>query len=75
MAIFPADNPQYQLLVMIDEPQALKETYGFITAGWNAAPTGGNVIARIAPLLGVEPRNDIPSSDSMILASVKQAQQ
>jgi cell division protein FtsI (penicillin-binding protein 3) len=75
MAIFPADNPQYQLLVMIDEPQALKETYGSITAGWNAAPTGGNVIARIAPLLGVEPRNDIPSSDSMILASVKQAQQ
>ena len=24
------------------------------TAGWNAAPTAGKVIARIAPLLGVD---------------------
>ena len=49
-AIIPADNPQYQLLVMLDEPKPLKETYGFITSGWNAVPTGGKVIARIAPL-------------------------
>ena len=26
-AILPADNPQYQLLVMLDEPQPLKETH------------------------------------------------
>jgi cell division protein FtsI (penicillin-binding protein 3) len=36
---------------MLDEPQASKETYGFMTSGWNAVPTGGAVIARIAPLL------------------------
>src|ERR1700676_1662174 len=40
-AIIPADNPQYQLLVMLDEPKPLKETFGFITSGWNAVPTGG----------------------------------
>ena len=51
-AIMPADNPQYQVLVMLDEPKALPETHGFITSGWNAVPTGGKVIARIAPLLG-----------------------
>jgi cell division protein FtsI (penicillin-binding protein 3) len=68
-AILPADNPRYQLLIMLDEPQPLKETFGFITSGWNAVPTGGNVIARIAPLLGVEPRFDLPPSDRLILAA------
>ncbi len=68
-AILPADNPRYQLLIMLDEPQPLKETLGFITSGWNAVPTGGNVIARIAPLLGIEPRFDLPPSDRLILAA------
>ena len=51
-AIMPADNPQYQILIMLDEPKALPETHGFITSGWNAVPTGGKVIARIAPAAG-----------------------
>jgi cell division protein FtsI (penicillin-binding protein 3) len=42
-------------MAMLDEPKGLKETYNFATAGWNAAPTGGKIIARIGPLLGVEP--------------------
>jgi cell division protein FtsI (penicillin-binding protein 3) len=73
-AILPADNPKYQLLVMLDEPQSLKETYGFITSGWNAVPTGGAVIARIAPLLGIEPRFDLPPPDRLILAASKTTQ-
>src|ERR1700744_446795 len=68
-AILPADNPQYQLLVMLDEPQATKETYGFITSGWNAVPTGGAIIARIAPLLGIEPRFNLPPPERLILAA------
>jgi cell division protein FtsI (penicillin-binding protein 3) len=73
-AILPADNPKYQLLIMLDEPQSLKETYGFITSGWNAVPTGGAVIARIAPLLGIEPRFDLPPPDRLILAASKTTQ-
>jgi cell division protein FtsI (penicillin-binding protein 3) len=73
-AILPADNPRFQLLVMLDEPKALPETHGFITSGWNAVPTGGKVIARIAPLLGVEPRFDLPPSDRLILAASKGSQ-
>jgi len=73
-AILPADNPRYQLLIMLDEPQPLKETLGFITSGWNAVPTGGNVIARIAPLLGIEPRFDLPPSDRLILAASRGTQ-
>ncbi len=68
-AILPADNPRYQLLVMLDEPQATPETHGFITSGWNAVPTGGKVIERIAPLLGLEPRFDLPPADRLILAA------
>jgi cell division protein FtsI (penicillin-binding protein 3) len=73
-AILPADNPRYQLLIMLDEPQPLKETFGFITSGWNAVPTGGNVIARIAPLLGIEPRFDLPPSERLILAASRTTQ-
>jgi hypothetical protein len=43
------------VLVVLDEPKAIKETFGFATAGWNAAPTAGNIINRIAPMLGVFP--------------------
>src|SRR5690606_31276539 len=48
-AILPADQPRYQVLIMLDEPQGLPETHGYATSGWNAAPTAGRVIARIAP--------------------------
>jgi cell division protein FtsI (penicillin-binding protein 3) len=73
-AIMPADDPQYQILIMLDEPKALPETHGFIASGWNAVPVGGKVIARIAPLLGVEPRFDLPPSERLILAASKGSQ-
>lgn len=52
---FPMDQPRYAIIVMLDEPKATPETYGFATAGWNAVPTAGKIIERIAPLLGVRP--------------------
>jgi cell division protein FtsI (penicillin-binding protein 3) len=73
-AVLPMDNPQFQVLVMLDEPKALPETHGFITSGWNAVPTGGNVIARVAPLLGLEPRFDLAPSDRLILAASRATQ-
>jgi cell division protein FtsI (penicillin-binding protein 3) len=73
MAVIPADQPRYVLLIMLDEPKALPETHGFTTSGWNAVPTGGAVVARIAPLLGIEPRLDLPPADQQILASLKES--
>jgi cell division protein FtsI (penicillin-binding protein 3) len=52
---FPMEDPQYLVLVMLDEPKATPETHGFATAGWNAVPTAGHVIERIAPMLGIQP--------------------
>lgn len=72
-AIMPSDNPKYQILIMLDEPQPLPETHGFITSGWNAVPTGARVIERVAPLLGMQPRFDLPPSERLILASSKEA--
>ena len=73
MAIMPADKPRYQLLIMLDEPQAAPDTHGFTTSGWNAVPVAGKVIARIAPILGLEPRFDLPPADKLILAAGKDA--
>jgi cell division protein FtsI (penicillin-binding protein 3) len=70
-AILPADKPRYQLLIMLDEPQGLPETHGYATSGWNAGPTAGKVIARIAPMLGIEPRFDLPPAEQLILAKVQ----
>ncbi|MDG1523217.1 MAG: hypothetical protein P8Q22_09040, partial [Hellea sp.] len=50
---FPYDDPTYLVMVTYDEPQSGPETYGFKGAGWNAAPTTGAIIERIAPMLGV----------------------
>jgi cell division protein FtsI (penicillin-binding protein 3) len=52
---FPMDAPRYALLVMLDEPNATPETFGFATSGWNAVPAAGKVIERIAPILGIDP--------------------
>ncbi len=53
--VFPMDEPRYAMVVMLDEPKGQADTFGFRTAGWNAAPTFGKVVARIAPMLGLRP--------------------
>lgn len=58
ISAFPMNDPRYVVLVVLDEPQGLKETFNFATAGWNAAPTTGRVIEAIAPLLGVFPNHE-----------------
>lgn len=52
---FPMDDPRYVVIAMLDEPKGTKETYGFATAGWNAAPVVSKVVSRIGPVLGVVP--------------------
>jgi cell division protein FtsI (penicillin-binding protein 3) len=56
--VFPMDDPQYVIVVMLDEPKPTAETYGFTTAGWNVAPVVSKVVSRIAPMLGVAPHMD-----------------
>lgn len=44
---FPADNPRYAVLVALDDPQGTRETHGFATAGWVAAPAMASVVGAI----------------------------
>ena len=71
LAAFPTDAPEYVVLVMLDEPQRVPESSNQATAGVNAAPTAGKIVARIAPILGVPPRleNDQRKFDAKVLAS------
>ena len=64
-AAFPMDAPRYVVLAMLDSPNGTKETYGFKTAAWNAAPVVGRTIARVGSMLGVIPdtRRDVDVSD------------
>ena len=67
VSAFPASNPKYALMVIIDDPKPIKETYGFVTSGWNACPTGGNIISRIAPQLNIRPNFDIAVQKEKVL--------
>ena len=53
--VFPMDEPRYAMVMMLDAPHATANTYGFSTAGWNAAPAFSRTVSRIAPMLGVRP--------------------
>ncbi|WP_188583301.1 peptidoglycan D,D-transpeptidase FtsI family protein [Azorhizobium oxalatiphilum] len=65
-AVFPMDKPEFLVLVMLDEPQATSETYGYATSGWNAAPTAGKIVERIAPMLNVAPRQNAPMAEQIL---------
>jgi cell division protein FtsI (penicillin-binding protein 3) len=71
LATFPADAPEYVVLVMLDEPQRVEASGNQATAGTNAAPTASKIIERIAPILGVAPRleEDQRKFDAKVLAS------
>ncbi|MEM1378524.1 MAG: penicillin-binding protein 2 [Pseudomonadota bacterium] len=66
LSAFPMDDPQYVVLVIIDEPKPA-EGQRSATAGLNAAPTVGNIIRRTAGLLGVMPDFDA-GRDSLLVA-------
>jgi cell division protein FtsI (penicillin-binding protein 3) len=54
-AAFPMDEPAFVVLVTLYDPKGVGPARSR-TAGTNAAPTAGRIIARSAPLLGVEKR-------------------
>lgn len=63
VCVFP-EKPKYLVFVMLDGPKAKKETFGFNTAGWNAAPLASSIIQRAAPILGVFPELEKPNESS-----------
>jgi cell division protein FtsI (penicillin-binding protein 3) len=69
--VFPMDDPRYVMVMMLDDPKATKETYGFHTAAWNIGPAFGIAVSRIAPLLGVQPDMQREPDMSLVLPYVR----
>jgi cell division protein FtsI (penicillin-binding protein 3) len=57
---FPVDDPKYIVFIMVDEPKGQKDSYGYATAGWVAAPYVGKVIAGMGGVLGLMPNENAP---------------
>ena len=60
--VFPAQDPEYVLILTLDEPEIHAAGENRRTAGWTAVPVAREVVSRAAPLLGLRPRFD-PAAD------------
>jgi len=55
VALWPTTEPQYVMVLSIDDPKLLDGSGKLPLAGRTAAPAAGRAIERIAPLLGLAP--------------------
>ncbi|MEL6432171.1 MAG: penicillin-binding protein 2 [Pseudomonadota bacterium] len=55
-SVFPAADPQYVLVVTLDEPVETSGSEPRRTAGWTAVPVSSEITRRVAPLLGLRPK-------------------
>ncbi|MEJ2029796.1 MAG: penicillin-binding protein 2 [Maritimibacter sp.] len=67
--VFPADDPRYVLVVTLDEPVETTGSTPRRTAGWTAVPVAGEIIRRVAPILGMKPEIEPLSPTGVSLSS------
>uniref|UniRef100_UPI0011863F95 peptidoglycan D,D-transpeptidase FtsI family protein n=1 Tax=Elioraea rosea TaxID=2492390 RepID=UPI0011863F95 len=65
--IFPSHDPRYVVYLMVDEPKGRRDTAGYATGGWVAAPAAQEVISQVGPILGIQPQ---PETDALKAALV-----
>ena len=53
VGVFPINDPRYLVMISIDEPHGNKQSAGFATGGWAAAPG----VSRVVAAHGAAPRN------------------
>ena len=64
-SIFPAPDPEYVLIVTLDEPVETSGSKPRRTAGWTAVPVAAEMIRRVAPLLGLRP-TVVPAEEAVL---------
>lgn len=64
-SIFPAHDPEYVLIVTLDEPVETSGSKPRRTAGWTAVPVAAEMIRRVAPLLGLRP-TVVPAEEAVL---------
>ncbi len=62
---FPANDPQYVLVVTMDEPVETSGPKPRRTAGWTSVPVAAEIIRRVAPLLGMRPQVEAAPLDGL----------
>jgi len=67
---FPLDNPRYVMVVVIDEPKRESPSTG-TTAGWNAGEVTGRIVARVAPMLGINPDFSQVLDDQLVPPAIR----
>jgi cell division protein FtsI (penicillin-binding protein 3) len=68
---FPAAAPRYVVYMVLEGPEGNKETHGYATAGWVAAPLVSRVVSRMSPILGIRPEFPDQQDGGLMLASEK----
>ena len=74
VGVFPINNPKYAVLILVDEPHPNKDSYGYATAGWVAAPAAGRVVSGMGSILGMRPKpedEDISEPLKQFIKNVK----
>ena len=79
---FPIHAPRYVVCVVVDEPKGTKESFGYATGGWVAAPAVGRIVQRTAGIMGITPEfgmphlaatRELPADANEITAALKPA--
>ncbi|WP_101068229.1 peptidoglycan D,D-transpeptidase FtsI family protein [Roseovarius salinarum] len=68
-SMFPAHDPRFVLVVMLDEPVETSGEEPRRTAGWTAVPVAAEIIRRVAPLLGLRPEIEPRAATDITLTS------
>ncbi len=68
-SVFPASDPQYVLVLTLDEPVETSGSEPRRTAGWTAVPVAAELIRRVAPLMGLRPQVEVATLDGVTLTS------
>lgn len=63
VGVFPSHEPKYAVMVMVDEPKGQKESHGYATAGWVAAPAVAEIVTGTGAVMGMAPIHDQPVRD------------
>jgi cell division protein FtsI (penicillin-binding protein 3) len=63
VAAFPMDHPRYVVFIAIDEPKGTKQSFGYATGGWVAAPAAARVISALAAIQNIPPKPVAPAQE------------
>lgn len=61
--VFPASDPEYVMVIALDEPQVFINGQAVRTAGATAAPVFADVLRRLAPVMGLRPEAPPATAD------------